>query len=160
MPELGPEAWRRTVRGRLTLVLAFFVGPRIRRIAAEHDLRTVGDFLDFRYGRSVRAIVAALLWVGTLAILAGQLVAMGLVFHAVIGLRPEIGSAIGGAVMTIYFTAGGLLTRVPARSISQIGRNTQGVRLVKLNEGDRVIAAARIADGSSEESDEASLPAE
>jgi DNA gyrase subunit A len=54
----------------------------------------------------------------------------------------------------MFITAGGLLTRVPARSISQIGRNTQGVRLVKLNEGDRVIAAARIADGSSEEAGE------
>ncbi len=51
----------------------------------------------------------------------------------------------------MFITAGGLLTRVPARSISQIGRNTQGVRLVKLNEGDRVIAAARIADGSAED---------
>jgi SSS family solute:Na+ symporter len=93
-----------------SLVLAFFVGPRIRRLAAAHDLHTVGDFLEFRYGGAVRGIVAALLWVGTLAILAGQLVAMGLVFNAVLGLRPEIGSLIGGAVMTIYFTAGGLLT--------------------------------------------------
>jgi SSS family solute:Na+ symporter len=93
-----------------SLVLALFVGPRIRRVAAAHDLRTVGDFLEYRYGRTVRGIVAVLLWVGTLAILAGQLVAMGLVFNAVIGLRPEIGSLIGGAVMTIYFAAGGLLT--------------------------------------------------
>jgi solute:Na+ symporter, SSS family len=93
-----------------SLFLAFFVGPRIRRLAAEHDLHTVGDFLEFRYGGAVRGMVAALLWVGTLAILAGQLVAMGLVFSAVLGLRPEIGSLIGGTVMTVYFTAGGLLT--------------------------------------------------
>jgi SSS family solute:Na+ symporter len=93
-----------------SLVLAFFVGPRIRRLAAAHDLHTVGDFLEHRYGGTVRGIVAALLWVGTLAILAGQLVAMGLVFNAVLGLPPEIGSLIGGAVMTIYFTAGGLMS--------------------------------------------------
>src|SRR5688500_6314822 len=92
-----------------SLVLAFFVGPRIRRLAAAHDMHTVGDFLEHRYGGAVRGIVAALLWLGTLAILAGQIVAMGLVFHAVLGLRPEVGSLIGGAVMTIYFTAGGLL---------------------------------------------------
>ena len=55
----------------------------------------------------------------------------------------------------MFITAGGMLTRVPAKSISQIGRNTQGVRLVKLNEGDRVIAAARIADGSSDENADA-----
>src|SRR6185436_1974576 len=44
-----------------SLFLAFFVGPRIRRLAAEHDLHTVGDFLEFRYGGAVRGMVAALL---------------------------------------------------------------------------------------------------
>ena len=58
----------------------------------------------------------------------------------------------------MFITAGGLLTRVAARGISQIGRNTQGVRLVKLNEGDRVIATARIADGSADEVAEAPPP--
>ena len=48
-----------------SLVLALWVGPRIRRLAAEHDLRTVGDFLEWRYDRRVRATIAALLWVGT-----------------------------------------------------------------------------------------------
>ena len=57
-----------------SIVLALWVGPRIRRIAAEHDLRTVGDFLEWRYDRRVRATVAALLWMGTIAILGGQLI--------------------------------------------------------------------------------------
>src|ERR1051325_11649205 len=33
-------------------VLALWIGPAIRRLAARHDFRTVGDFLEFRYGRS------------------------------------------------------------------------------------------------------------
>ena len=92
-----------------TLVLAFLVGPRIRRIAAEHDLHTVGDFLEHRYGRTLRGIVASLLWIGTLAILTGQLVAAGKILHVVTGLPPAVGAVIGGLVMTVYFTAGGLL---------------------------------------------------
>ena len=40
----------------------------------------------------------------------------------------------------------GMLVRIPADSISRIGRNTQGVRLVNLKAGDRVIAAAKIED--------------
>src|SRR3954447_21657860 len=56
-----------------SLVLAWTVGPRIRRLAAQHDLRTVGDFLEWRYDRRVRAAIAVLLWVGTVCILAGQL---------------------------------------------------------------------------------------
>src|SRR5262245_42818251 len=59
-----------------SLVLAFWIGPAMRRAAAAHDLRTVGDYLEFRYNRSVRAIVSALLWIGSLAILAGQLIGL------------------------------------------------------------------------------------
>ena len=47
---------------------------------------------------------------GTLAILAGQIIAMGLVLNAVLGLPKYVGCLLGGIVMTVYFTAGGLLT--------------------------------------------------
>jgi solute:Na+ symporter, SSS family len=92
-----------------SLVLALLVGPRIRRVAAEHGLNTVGDYLEHRYGRSVRGIVSALLWFGTLAILAGQLIALAWVLNVVAGLPKWAGCLVGGVVMTIYFTAGGLL---------------------------------------------------
>ena len=91
-------------------VLAFWIGPAIRREAAARDLRTVGDYLEYRYGATVRALIAALLWVGSLFILAGQLFAMGVVLETVAGIPSWAGCAIGGAVITIYFTAGGLLT--------------------------------------------------
>jgi SSS family solute:Na+ symporter len=93
-----------------SVFLAFFVGPRMRRIAQQQGLHTVGDYLEYRYSRSVRGVVAVLLWVGTLTILAGQLVAMGVVLHAVAGVPRYVGSVLGGVVMTAYFTAGGLLT--------------------------------------------------
>ena len=92
-----------------SIFLAFFVGPRIRRIAAEQGLHTVGDYLERRYHKSVRGTVAVLLWVGTLVILAGQLIAAGKILHVVTGLPPEVGSLVGGVAMTVYFTAGGLL---------------------------------------------------
>ena len=37
-----------------SVVLAFWIGPAVRRTAAAHDLRTVGDFLEFRFGVEVR----------------------------------------------------------------------------------------------------------
>lgn len=95
-----------------SLVLALLIGPRIRRVAAEQGLHTVGDYLERRYGPSVRATVVILLWVVTLAVLVGQLVAAGKILHVVAGLPPWTGSVIGGAVMTIYFTAGGLMGAV------------------------------------------------
>lgn len=39
----------------------------------------------------------------------------------------------------------GVLIRTPASGISVIGRNTQGVRIMKLEEGDKVISLAKIA---------------
>ena len=103
-----------------SIVLAFWVGPRLRRLAAAHDLHTVGDFLEHRYGREVRATIAVLLWVGTLAILAGQLMAMGYVLNAVTGLDRWVGSLIGGIVVTVYFTAGGLLTSVWVNTVQLV----------------------------------------
>ncbi len=93
-----------------TLLLAFWIGPKIWRIAKEHDLYTVGDYLELRYGPSVRGIVAALLWLATLAILAGQLIAFAWILDVVADVPKWAGCLIAGGVMTVYFTAGGLLT--------------------------------------------------
>lgn len=93
-----------------SLVLAFWIGPRIRRIAAEHQLRTVGDYLEYRYSRSVRAVVAVLLWLGSIFILASQLIGLGWILNVVLGVPREIGCAAGGVLITVYFAAGGLLT--------------------------------------------------
>jgi DNA gyrase subunit A len=49
----------------------------------------------------------------------------------------------------MFISAGGMLVRIPAASISRIGRNTQGVRLVRLRDDDQLIATATIADGES-----------
>ncbi len=46
----------------------------------------------------------------------------------------------------VFVSEKGMIVRVPADSISQIGRATQGVRLVNLKDGDRLIAAATITD--------------
>ena len=93
-----------------TLVLAFWIGPRIWRVASERGLYTVGDYLEFRYGSSVRATITALLWIGTPALLAGQLIAMAKILSFVAGTPHWAGVLIGGIVVTAYFTAGGLLS--------------------------------------------------
>ena len=93
-----------------SFVLAFWIGPAMRRAAAAHDLRTVGDFLEFRFGVVVRTTIAALLWVGAIFILAGQLIAISTILNVVVGVPVAAGCALGGVLITIYFTAGGLLT--------------------------------------------------
>ena len=93
-----------------SVVLALWIGPAMRRAAAAHDLRTVGDFLEFRFGVEVRTAIAALLCVGAVFIMAGQLIAIATILSVVVGLPWAAGCLLGGALITIYFTAGGLLT--------------------------------------------------
>ncbi len=93
-----------------SIVLAVWIGPRIRRIAAEQQLRTLGDYLEYRFGEQVRATITILLWTGTLCILAAQIIGIGWVLNVVVGLPPWLGCLIGGGVVIVYFTAGGLLT--------------------------------------------------
>ncbi|ODT05401.1 MAG: hypothetical protein ABS52_00615 [Gemmatimonadetes bacterium SCN 70-22] len=93
-----------------SMVQAFWVGPLMRREAEARGLRTVGDYLELRYSATVRVVVAALIWVGTLAILAGQLIAMSTLLTVVAGLPKWVGCVLGGLVMTAYFAAGGLLS--------------------------------------------------
>src|SRR3954453_19655699 len=91
-----------------SVILALWIGPAIRRQAAAHDLRTVGDYLELRYGPSVRGIIALLLWAGALAILAGQLIAIASILNVVAGTPKWIACVIGGGLITIYSSAGGL----------------------------------------------------
>ena len=93
-----------------SIVLGFWIGPAIRRVAATHDLRTVGDYLEFRYGVVVRSVIAALLWIGAVFILAGQLIAVSWILNVVAGVPKSVGCILGGVLITVYFAAGGLLT--------------------------------------------------
>lgn len=51
----------------------------------------------------------------------------------------------------MLITTGGKVIRTKVDTISVIGRNTQGVRLINLDENERVAAVARVADNESEE---------
>jgi SSS family solute:Na+ symporter len=91
-----------------SLILAFTVGPKIWRLAKQHNLYTVGDYLEFRYDRRVRGLVALLLWAASLTILAGQLIAVAWILSVVVGTSKPVGCLIAAVVITTYFTLGGL----------------------------------------------------
>ncbi|MBA3886725.1 MAG: sodium:solute symporter family protein [Acidobacteria bacterium] len=93
-----------------SLVLAFWVGPRMWRLASTHGFYTVGDYLEHRYSPTVRGVMGSFLWLGTLAILAGQLIAGAAVLSVVAGIPRDTGILIGAVAMTVYFVAGGLLS--------------------------------------------------
>ena len=103
-----PAWWWVGSAGIGSVALAFLVGPRLHRLAKARGLYTVGDYLELRYGRATRLTVAVILLVGAPAILAGQIIAAGLVLQAAVGLPKSLGTAIAGTLATAYFAMGGL----------------------------------------------------
>ena len=93
-----------------SLVLAFWIGPRMWRLASDQGFYTAGDFLEYRYSATVRGVMGSFIWLGTLSILAGQLIAGAAVLSVVAGVPRETGIVIGAVAMTVYFVAGGLLS--------------------------------------------------
>ena len=102
--------WWNASAGLGCLVLAFSVAPRMWRESVAHGDLTVGDFLERKYGPSLRFMVAILIWIGTLSILAAQLLGMSTVFQVIAGTSLFAGCAIGAVIVCIYFIAGGLLS--------------------------------------------------
>ncbi|MDE2847660.1 MAG: sodium:solute symporter family protein [Gemmatimonadota bacterium] len=91
-----------------SLILGLTVGPRMWRVAKEQNLYTVGDYLEHRYSRGVRGLIAVLLWFGSLAILAGQLIPLAWILNLTLGIPKYVACLAGGAVVVVYFTFGGL----------------------------------------------------
>jgi SSS family solute:Na+ symporter len=102
--------WWNGSAGIGTLVLAFWIGPKIWRLASQHGFLTVGDFLENRFGRDVRLLATAIIWVGSLSIYAGQIIGASAVLQRVGGVSPTVGSLIAVSAMTAYFVSGGLLS--------------------------------------------------
>jgi len=92
-----------------TFILSQFLGPRLWTIAKQHNLATLQDFLEFRFGKSVKAVISVLFWCGSLAILAGQIIAISWILETVAAIPKWEGCVIGGLVAIVYCTAGGLM---------------------------------------------------
>lgn len=54
----------------------------------------------------------------------------------------------------MLITDGGTLVRTPVDGISVVGRNTQGVRIIRLDKGEKVIGVDRIAGLAGEDNDD------
>ena len=98
--------WWNGSAGLGSLVLAFWVGPRLWRQAEQGGYLTVGDFLEHHYGRAVRGLAAAIIWAGSFLILCTQFRGAAEILQRVGGMSLELG-ALGVSLVTVaYFVAG------------------------------------------------------
>ena len=100
--------WWNGSAGLGTLVLAFWVGPRIWRQSAEYNLLTVGDFLEHHFGRGVRGAAALIIWASSFFILCAQLKGAAIVLEGVTGLPIGLGALLATITTLAYFVMGGL----------------------------------------------------
>lgn len=102
--------WWNGSAGLGSVLLAFWIGPRVWRLAKAREYLTVGDFLEDRFGRGVSGLVGVLIWLGTLSILAAQLIGVAAVLAVVADVPPAAGYLVGAVIIAVYFIAGGLLS--------------------------------------------------
>lgn len=108
---LGMSAWWWVGSAAIgSLLLSQFLGPKLWAIAKKNNLSTLQDFLELRYGKAVKAVIAMLFWFGSFAILAGQLIAMSSILNTVAGIPKWQGCMIGGIVAIVYCVAGGMMS--------------------------------------------------
>ena len=100
--------WWNGSAGIGTLILAFWVGPRIWRQAAEHGFLTVGDFLEHHFGKGVRGLAAVIIWASSFFILCAQFMGAAAVLERVAGLSLSAGAFVAALATVAYFIGGGL----------------------------------------------------
>ncbi len=100
--------WWNGSAGLGTLILAFWVGPRIWRQAEQHGFLTVGDFLEHHFGRGVRGLAAVIIWAASFFILCAQFMGAAVVLERVAGVSVGVGALIAAGATVMYFISGGL----------------------------------------------------
>lgn len=103
-------AWWMIASGVGSVILAFIVGPKIWELSTKYNLMTCGDFLDKRYSKYFKGIFSTMMFIGTLALFAAQLMGVSWILNAIIGTSKITGVIIGAIVVTIYFAFGGLIS--------------------------------------------------
>lgn len=111
------------------LVSLVFAAP-IRRM----KLFTVGEMLEVRYGRQARLMTGSVMAVYTLLLCVVSTIACGSVLSTVLGIDRIPAMAIGGSVVLIYSTLGGMWS-ITLTDIVQFAIKTVGIFLIMLPVG-------------------------
>lgn len=105
---VGAVMFLATLGYGIGLLLFAWLAPVLRR----HNLWTIPDVLDRRYGDRLRIMIAVTMSLGVVALFGGQLVATGVVLQVIFadyGLTYGEIIVLAGAIMVFYTMVGGLV---------------------------------------------------
>ncbi|GAA2621443.1 sodium:solute symporter family protein [Streptomyces vastus] len=88
-----------------TVLVGQFVAPRLRHYEGAH---TVGDVMDAHYGPVARLLTGLLSIAVCAGILGAQVLAVGTVFHLLLGTSKLAGVLVGMTFVLLYATFGGM----------------------------------------------------
>jgi SSS family solute:Na+ symporter len=88
-----------------TMLVGRFVAPRLRRYTGAH---TVGDVMAAHYGPAARLMTGLLSIVVCSGILGAQVLAVGTIFHLLLGTSKAVGIVVGITFVLLYATFGGM----------------------------------------------------
>ncbi|WNL38097.1 sodium:solute symporter family protein [Halomonas sp. PAMB 3264] len=88
-----------------TVLAGLFIAPRLKRYIGA---QTVGDIMAYHFGASARLFTGIFSLIFCVGILGAQALAVGTVFHMILGIEVSTGILIGMAVVLIYSTLGGM----------------------------------------------------
>lgn len=102
--------WWMISSGVGSIILALVVGPKIWELSGKYNLLTCGDFLEKRYSKYFKGIFSSMMFIGTLALFAAQLMGVSWILNVTAGTSKITGIIIGAAVVAIYFALGGIVS--------------------------------------------------
>lgn len=88
-----------------TILVGTFIAPRLNRY---RGASTVGDVMEIHYGKAARLLTGVISIVYCTGVLGAQALALGTIFHIILGTSVSTGIIIGMVFVLVYSTAGGM----------------------------------------------------
>lgn len=93
------------------VAVGLWIAPRVGRFTGVY---TVGGIMEQAYGRSARILTGLFAFFCCAGVVGAQMETMGVVFHSLLGLSPTAGILLGGGIVLLYSTFGGLRSVIVA----------------------------------------------
>lgn len=93
------------------VAVGLFIAPRVGRFTG---IYTVGGIMEKTYGKSARILTGLFAFLCCAGVVGAQMETMGVVFHSLLGISPTLGILLGGGVVLLYSTFGGMRSVIVA----------------------------------------------